>query len=308
MTKIEFLLQLEKQLAGLPEADLLRTMDYYNEIIDDRAEDMGSETEAVAAMGTPEDIAAQVLSEFSLPKLVKEKIKPRRRMAAWEIVLLCVGVPIWLSLLIAAFAVIISLYVVVFSVVVTLFATSVAAGAVALGGIVTAILAPLRNDYDYIIVDTGPKLDNLSINALVAADQLIIPVNPQFLSTAGLDKLHGTIRKIKRRLNPNVKIAGILLTMCETRTNLCKIICQQIREEYETAIPVFENAIPMTVKVGEAVYYSKPVLDYAPNCSASIAYKNFAKELDKKMNHIVPIQLHKLTFPANDFGKAVKAL
>ena len=172
----------------------------------------------------------------------------------------------------------------------------------------SSILAPLRNDYDYIIVDTGPKLDNLSINALVAADQLIIPVNPQFLSTAGLDKLHGTIRKIKRRLNPDVKIAGILLTMCETRTNLCKIICQQIREEYETAIPVFENAIPMTVKVGEAVYYSKPVLDYAPNCSASIAYKNFAKELDKKMNHIVPIQLHKLTFPANDFGKAVKAL
>lgn len=172
----------------------------------------------------------------------------------------------------------------------------------------SGILAPLRNDYDYIIVDTGPKLDNLSINALVAADQLIIPVNPQFLSTAGLDKLHGTIRKIKRRLNPNVKIAGILLTMCETRTNLCKIICQQIREEYETAIPIFENAIPMTVKVGEAVYYSRPVLDYAPNCSASIAYKNFAKELDKKMNHFVPIQLHKLTFPANDFGKAVKAL
>ena len=172
----------------------------------------------------------------------------------------------------------------------------------------SSILAPLRNDYDYIIVDTGPKLDNLSINALVAADQLIIPVNPQFLSTAGLDKLHGTIRKIKRRLNPDVKIAGILLTMCETRTNLCKIICQQIREEYETAIPVFENAIPMTVKVGEAVYYSKPVLDYAPNCSASIAYKNFARELDKQMTHIVPIQLHKLTLPANEPRKAVKAL
>lgn len=175
-------------------------------------------------------------------------------------------------------------------------------------GFLSSILAPLRNDYDYIIVDTGPKLDNLSINALVAADQLIIPVNPQFLSTAGLDKLHGTIRKIKRRLNPDVKIAGILLTMCETRTNLCKIICQQIREEYETAIPVFETAIPMTVKVGEAVYYSRPVLDYAPNCSASIAYKNFARELDKKMNHIVPIQLHKLTLPANDIRKAVKAL
>ncbi len=174
----------------------------------------------------------------------------------------------------------------------------------------SSILAPLRSDYDYIIVDTGPKLDNLSINALVAADQLIIPVNPQFLSTAGLDKLHGTIRKIKRRLNPDMKIAGILLTMCETRTNLCKIICQQIREEYETAIPVFETAIPMTVKVGEAVYYSRPVLDYAPNCSASMAYKDFAKELDKQMNpnHIVPIQLHKLVLPVNENRKAVKAL
>lgn len=172
----------------------------------------------------------------------------------------------------------------------------------------SSILAPLRSDYDYIIVDTGPKLDNLSINALVAADQLIIPVNPQFLSTAGLDKLHGTIRKIKRRLNPDLKIAGILLTMCETRTNLCKIICQQIREEYETAIPVFQTAIPMTVKIGEAVYYSRPVLDYAPNCSASIAYKNFARELDKQMTHIVPIQLHKLTLPANEPRKAVKAL
>lgn len=172
----------------------------------------------------------------------------------------------------------------------------------------TSILAPLRSDYDYIIVDTGPKLDNLSINALVAADQLIIPVNPQFLSTAGLDKLHGTIRKIKRRLNPNVKIAGILLTMCEPRTNLCKIICQQIREEYETAIPVFQTTIPMTVKVGESVYYSRPVLDYAPNCAAATAYKDFAVELDSKMNHIVPIHLHKLVLPANENRKAVKAL
>jgi len=87
-----------------------------------------------------------------------------------------------------------------------------------------------------------------------------------------------------------------------------RIRSAEYREENETAIPVFETAIPMTVKVGEAVYYSRPVLDYAPNCSASIAYKNFAKELDKKMNHIVPIQLHKLTLPANDTRKAVKAL
>ena len=139
MTKIEFLLKLEKHLSGLPEADLVRTIDYYNEIIDDRTEDMGSESEAVAAMGAPEDVAAQVLSEFSLPRLVKEKIKPRRRMAAWEIVLLCVGSPIWVSLLIAALAVVISLYAAVFSVVISLFAASVACGGVALGSIVSAV-------------------------------------------------------------------------------------------------------------------------------------------------------------------------
>lgn len=167
------------------------------------------------------------------------------------------------------------------------------------------ILDTLRSDYDYIIVDTGPKLDNLSINALVAADHLIIPVNPQFLSTSCLDKLHGTIRKIQRRLNPNVSIAGILLTMCETRTNLCKIICQQIREEYETSIPVFATSIPMTVKVGEAVYYSRTVMEYAPKCSAAVAYRQFAKELDCQLNRVVPIHLHKLVLPQTEERKAV---
>lgn len=86
------------------------------------------------------------------------------------------------------------------------------------------ILNTLRNDYDYIIVDTGPKLDNLSVNALIAADQLLIPVNPQFLSTAGLQPLLEMIHKVRLRFNPKIQISGILLTMCEQRTNLCKII------------------------------------------------------------------------------------
>lgn len=139
MTKIEFLLRLEKHLSGLPEADLMRTIDYYNEIIDDRTEDMGSEAEAVAAMGAPEDVAAQVLSDCSLPKLVVEKIKPHRKIAAWEIVLLVLGSPIWFSLLIAAFSVAISVYATVFAVVISLFASSVACGGVVLGSIVSAI-------------------------------------------------------------------------------------------------------------------------------------------------------------------------
>ena len=94
------------------------------------------------------------------------------------------------------------------------------------------ILSTLYDDYDYIIVDTGPKLDNLSVNALIAADQLLIPVNPQFLSTAGLQPLLEIIHKVRLRFNPKIQIAGILLTMCEQRTNLCKIISSQIRDAY----------------------------------------------------------------------------
>lgn len=151
------------------------------------------------------------------------------------------------------------------------------------------ILEPLRNDYDYILVDTGPKLDNLSINALIAADQLLIPVNPQFLSTAGLQALLKTVVKVQRRFNPQIKISGILLTMCEQRTNLCKIISSQIREEYQDTVPVFSHSIPMSVKVGEAVYYSQSVIDYAPKSKVALSYQNFAKELDEKINHYIPL-------------------
>lgn len=151
------------------------------------------------------------------------------------------------------------------------------------------ILEPLRNDYDYILVDTGPKLDNLSINALIAADHLLIPVNPQFLSTAGLQALLKTVTKVQRRFNPQIKISGILLTMCEQRTNLCKIISSQIREEYQDTVPVFSNSIPMSVKIGEAVYYSQSVIDYAPKSKVALSYQSFAEELDRKINNRISI-------------------
>lgn len=151
------------------------------------------------------------------------------------------------------------------------------------------ILEPLRNDYDYILVDTGPKLDNLSINALIAADKLLIPVNPQFLSTAGLQALLKTVTKVQRRFNPQIKISGILLTMCEQRTNLCKIISSQIREEYQDTVPVFSNSIPMSVKIGEAVYYSQSVIDYAPKSKVALSYQSFAEELDWKINNRISI-------------------
>ena len=128
MTKNEFLniLHSREELFGLPEEDIERSLSFYEELIDDRIEEGMSEEEAVAAVGDPREIAAQILSEIPLSKLVKEKMKPSRRLRAWEIVLLAVGSPIWLALLISAAAVVISLYAVLWSLVASVWAVGVA--------------------------------------------------------------------------------------------------------------------------------------------------------------------------------------
>ena len=139
MKKNEFLAELQERLAGLSEADLNRSMDYYTEMIDDRMEDGLSEEEAVNAVGTPGEIAGEILGEMSLTKLVKARVKPRRKMAAWEIVLLVLGSPLWLSLLLALFAVIFSLYIalgaVIVAVIISIWATELALGVASLAGI-----------------------------------------------------------------------------------------------------------------------------------------------------------------------------
>ena len=143
----------------------------------------------------------------------------------------------------------------------------------------TGILEPLRGLYDYIIVDTCPSLGTLTINALTAADEVIIAVNPQLLAMMGLQDFLRTVMKIKRRINPKLDIAGILLTMCEKRTTLCKVLTEEVTENFGEQIRVFETQIPSTVKVGESIYYGKPLEQYSPKASASMAYIKLAKEL-----------------------------
>ncbi|WP_251353727.1 ParA family protein [Hominisplanchenecus murintestinalis] len=140
------------------------------------------------------------------------------------------------------------------------------------------ILDPLRESYDYLVIDTCPALGALTINALVAADGVVITVNPQLLAMMGLQEFLKTIKKIKNRINPKLEVEGILLTMCEARTNLYKVISEQVAETFEGQIRIFESKIPSTVKVGESVYYSEPLLEYAPQTKACKAYLDFGKQ------------------------------
>lgn len=141
------------------------------------------------------------------------------------------------------------------------------------------LLESLRGDYDYILVDTCPSLGTLTISALTAADEVMIPVNPQLLAVMGLQELTKTILKIKRRLNPRIKFGGILFTMCDKRTNLYKEISSQVDAAYRSGMRIFDNRIPTTVKVGEANGLGLSVMEYDNKSPAALAYMELAKEV-----------------------------
>ena len=140
MNKYEFLGRLRERLAGLPPKDIEKSLDYYAEIIADRVEDGMSEEEAVAALGTLDEIVAQILEDTPLPKLVKEKVRPKRALRTWEILLIVLGFPLWLPLLIAFASVIFSVLAVIGSVIISLFAVAVAVGACTLAFIVAGLI------------------------------------------------------------------------------------------------------------------------------------------------------------------------
>jgi len=141
------------------------------------------------------------------------------------------------------------------------------------------LLEPLRNDYHYIIVDTNPYLGLLTINALAACDEVIIPVSPQLWSATGLTDLMQTIFKVKRKINPRIEVAGILLTICDERTRLFREAKALLDDFCGDKIKMFDTHIPSTVKVGEANYASRSILDYSVDSKAALAYKDFASEV-----------------------------
>lgn len=138
MNKQEFLAALQAGLKGLPRGDIQHWVEFYREMVEDRMEDGMSEEEAVAALGPVRDLVAQILSETPLPRLVHEKVKPKRPMKAWEIILLVLGSPVWLPLACAAVLVLLAGYAFLWACIITLYAVDLTA---ALGGVALIISA-----------------------------------------------------------------------------------------------------------------------------------------------------------------------
>ena len=158
MTKIEFILRLNKKLSALPESEVVERLNFYSEMIEDRMEDGLTEEEAVADIGDVNEIAAQIAADIPLLKIAKEKIKPNRRLKAWEIVLIAVGFPVWFPLAVAALAIIFALYVVIWSLVISAWSLFASLAACALGCTAVGIVSFAKGNVPVGIAMIGAAL------------------------------------------------------------------------------------------------------------------------------------------------------
>lgn len=138
-------------------------------------------------------------------------------------------------------------------------------------------LDTVRREYDFILLDCMPSLGMLTVNALAAADQVLIPVQSQYLSAKGLEQLLQTISKVRRQINPKLKIEGILLTMVDSRTNYAKEISALIREAYGNNIKVFSTDIPRSVRAAEISAEGKSIFQHDPKGKVAEAYRILTK-------------------------------
>ena len=140
-------------------------------------------------------------------------------------------------------------------------------------------LEPFKDKYDYCLIDCMPSLGIITVASLVAADRVLIPVQAQYLSAKGLEQLLQTVQKVRRQINPKLKIEGILLTMTDSRTNYGKQISNLIRQAYGKHLKVFEQTIPRSVRAAETSAAGKSIFAYDPKGKVAEAYKSLAKEV-----------------------------
>ncbi len=141
------------------------------------------------------------------------------------------------------------------------------------------VLDGAKREYDYILLDCMPSLGMLTISALAAADTTLIPVQAQYLSAKGLEQLLRTVGKVRRQINPKLKIEGILLTMTDSRTNYGKQIDTLIRQAYGSKIKVFDQTIPRSVRAAETSAAGKSIFQHDPKGKVAEAYQSLAREV-----------------------------
>ena len=141
------------------------------------------------------------------------------------------------------------------------------------------VLDSARREYDYILLDCTPSLGMLTVNALAAADTTLIPVQAQYLSAKGLEQLLQTIQKVRRQINPKLKIEGILMTMTDSRTNYGREIDALIRQVYGSKIRVFEQPIPHSVRAAEISAGGRSIFAHDPKGKGAAAYQSLTREV-----------------------------
>jgi len=140
-------------------------------------------------------------------------------------------------------------------------------------------LSQVKGAYDFIVIDTMPSLGMITLNALVAADSVIIPVQAQYLPAKGMTQLLQTVAKVKRQVNPQLQIEGILLTLVDNRTNLARSTATTLRESFGSRIKMFDSSIPIAVKAAEVSSKGQSIYAYEPNSPVAKAYTEFTKEV-----------------------------
>jgi len=155
--------------------------------------------------------------------------------------------------------------------------------------ILKQFLEPVKGNYDYVLLDCMPSLGMLTVNALAAADAALVPVQANYLSVKGLEQLLQTINKVKRQINPKLRIEGILLTMVDGRTNYGREISSLIRDTYGGHIKIFNSEIPRSVRAAEISAEGKSIFLHDPKGKVAEAYQNLTKEVmtnaEKRRKH-----------------------
>ena len=144
------------------------------------------------------------------------------------------------------------------------------------------ILADVKDDYDFIVIDCSPSLGLITVNALVAADAIVVPVQAEFFALEGLGKLLNTIKIVQSRLNTELEIEGILMTMYDGRLRLCNQVVSEVRRHFEEI--VFDTVIHRNTRLSEAPSFGKPAILYDAESKGAINYLNLAKEILQKNN------------------------